>query len=279
MTTTMHDSARVRANPPAPGVAVLARGAAPVRLYVVFLLLLVSSVAWRRGAFFSGGVDGVVVAKAGLTMLAFAVALLSRRPRDAWSSVRGAPLLLLVAYLSVATVGGLLVGDPLPSFVLAARAGLLGRRSCSSWSATGGTRSSPRWPARCCSSRCSAPSPGWAPSARRAGSTAGSRPSTPTRSASWSACPSCSPSGAARPSTGTGWTTPRSPCSWASSGSPAPAPAWPRSSSGCWSCSPSPLGCRPSSQACAPARSPCCSTSPSSRPSCRRSRAAGAARA
>ena len=126
MTTTMHDSARVRVNPPAPGVAVLARGAAPVRLYVVFLLLLVSSVAWRRGAFFSGGVDGVVVAKAGLTMLAFAVALLSRRPRDAWSSVRGAPLLLLVAYLSVATVGGLLVGDPLPSFVLAARAGLLG---------------------------------------------------------------------------------------------------------------------------------------------------------
>ena len=125
MTTTLHRSARLRGNPPAPTVAVLSLRAAPVRLYVVFLLLLVASVAWRRGAFFSGGVDGVVVAKAGLTSLAFAVALLSRRPRDAWASVRGAPLLWLLAYLSAATVGGLLSGDALPSFVLAARVGLL----------------------------------------------------------------------------------------------------------------------------------------------------------
>ena len=51
----------------------LSRHAAPLRLYVVFLLLLVSSVAWRKGAYFSGAVDSVVLAKAGLTMLAFLI--------------------------------------------------------------------------------------------------------------------------------------------------------------------------------------------------------------
>lgn len=126
MSTTFPSPDRLRQDAPrAADVAVLARGAAPTRLYVVFLLLLVSSVAWRKGAFFSGGLDTVVVAKAGLTSLAFLIALLSRRPRHAWSSVRGAPLLWLVAYLSIATVGGLLSGDPLPSVVLAARVGLL----------------------------------------------------------------------------------------------------------------------------------------------------------
>lgn len=127
MTTTIPASGPAAAAParPSPTAAVLARGAAPARLYLVFLLLLVSSVAWRKGAFFSGGVDGVVLAKAALTSLAFLVAAASRRPSGAWGSVRGAPMLWLVAYLTVATVGGLLSGDILPSFVLAARVGLL----------------------------------------------------------------------------------------------------------------------------------------------------------
>ena len=104
---------------------VLGLGAAPLRLYLVFLLLLVSSVAWRKGAFFSGGVDSVVIAKAALTSLAFVVAALGRRPPGAWHSLRGAPVLWLVGYLVVATVGGLLSGDTVASFVLAARVGLL----------------------------------------------------------------------------------------------------------------------------------------------------------
>ena len=108
-----------------PTVVVLSRHAAPMRLYVVFLLLLVSSVAWRRGAYFSGGVDSVVLAKAGLTVLAFTIAALTPRLPGATATVRAAPLLWLLGYLTVATVGALLVGDPLPSFVLAARVGLL----------------------------------------------------------------------------------------------------------------------------------------------------------
>lgn len=108
-----------------PTMAVLARGAAPLKLYLIFLLLLVSSVAWRKGAYFSGGVDTVVVLKAALTVLAFVLAVLGRRAPGAWDSLRGAPLLWLVGYLALATVGGLLNGDPFPSFVLAARVGLL----------------------------------------------------------------------------------------------------------------------------------------------------------
>ncbi|GAA5109371.1 hypothetical protein GCM10023339_09360 [Alloalcanivorax gelatiniphagus] len=124
MTTTAPSSDHGPAlSPPAP-VAVLSR-VAPFRVYLVFTLLLVASVAWRKGAYFSGGVDGVVVAKAALTSLAFVVALLDRRPPRAWSTLRGAPVLYLVAYLAVATVGGLLTGDPLPSLVLAARVALL----------------------------------------------------------------------------------------------------------------------------------------------------------
>jgi hypothetical protein len=106
-------------------LVVLAWGAAPLRLYVVFLLLLVSSVAWRKGAFFSGGVDTVVLAKAGLTLVAFAIAVLTPRLPGAWATIRAAPLMWLTAYLTIATVGSLLTGDALPSFVLAARVGLL----------------------------------------------------------------------------------------------------------------------------------------------------------
>jgi hypothetical protein len=97
----------------------------PFRLELILLLLVVSTVAWRKGTYFSGGFDTVVLAKAALTLLAFATALLTPRPAGAWSRFRGAPVLWLVAYLAIASVGGLLNGDPLPSVVLACRVGLL----------------------------------------------------------------------------------------------------------------------------------------------------------
>ena len=115
----------VRPPVPDPPLVVLSRHAAPLRLYVIFLLLLVASVAWRKGTYFSGGVDAVVLAKAGLTVLAFLIAMLTPRPPGAWATIRAAPLLWLTAYLSVATVGALLDDGALPSFVLAARVGLL----------------------------------------------------------------------------------------------------------------------------------------------------------
>jgi O-antigen ligase len=97
----------------------------PFPLVLTCLLLVVSSVAWRKGAFYSGGIDVVVVAKAALTVVATFIALLMRRPPGAWGSVRAAPALWLGAYLLVSIIGGIINADGLPTIVLAGRLALL----------------------------------------------------------------------------------------------------------------------------------------------------------
>ncbi|GAA1627038.1 hypothetical protein GCM10009790_07100 [Georgenia ruanii] len=97
----------------------------PFPLFFVCLLLVVSSVAWRRGAFYSGGLDVVVVAKAALTVLAVVIALLMRRPPGAWGRMAAAPVLWLGSYLLISVIGGILNADGLPTIVLAGRLALL----------------------------------------------------------------------------------------------------------------------------------------------------------
>lgn len=97
----------------------------PFPLFLTWLLLLVSSVAWRRGAFYEGGVDTVVVAKAALTVLAVLLALLMRRPAGSWGRVRAAPVLWLGGYLLIAVIGGVMNSDAVAAVVLAGRLGLL----------------------------------------------------------------------------------------------------------------------------------------------------------
>src|SRR5690606_40173521 len=97
----------------------------PFSLVLTCLLLLVSSVAWRRGAFYEGGLDVVVVAKAVLTVVAVAIAFLTPRAPGAWGRMRAAPVLWLGAYLAVAVVGGMVNADGLPAVVLACRLALL----------------------------------------------------------------------------------------------------------------------------------------------------------
>jgi hypothetical protein len=105
----------------------------PFALFFTCLLLVVSSVAWRKGSFYSGGLDVVVVAKAALTVLAVVIALMMKRTRGSWAGMRAAPVLWLGGYLLVAVIGGIINAEALPSIVLAGRA------------------------ARCWCSRCSAP--------------------------------------------------------------------------------------------------------------------------
>jgi len=96
-----------------------------VRPFLACLLLLVAAVAWRRGAYFSGGLDVVVVAKGLLTLLALALVATAPSRGPDWSRLRVGPVPWLAVYAAVATVGAALSGDPLPTAVLAARLGLL----------------------------------------------------------------------------------------------------------------------------------------------------------
>lgn len=97
----------------------------PFALFFTCLLLVVSSVAWRKGSFYSGGLDVVVVAKAALTVLAVVIALMMKRTRGSWGRMRAAPVLWLGGYLLIAVIGGIINAEALPSIVLAGRVGLL----------------------------------------------------------------------------------------------------------------------------------------------------------
>ena len=118
--TESHQVAEVQAD---PSVRVLSLR--PFALFLICLLLLVSSVAWRKGSYYSGGLDGVVVAKAALTVVAVAVALLVKRPVGSWARMGAAPVLWLSTYLTISVIGGVINADGLSSIVLAGRLGLL----------------------------------------------------------------------------------------------------------------------------------------------------------
>jgi hypothetical protein len=97
----------------------------PFRVQLICALLVISSVGWRRGVYFSGGLDSVVVAKAVLTLLALVLAITAQRRAGAWQQYRGTPVLWMGAYLLIACIGGLLGSSAFPSVVLAGRLALV----------------------------------------------------------------------------------------------------------------------------------------------------------
>jgi len=97
----------------------------PFRLILIFLLLLVSAVAWRKGAYYSGGLDAVVLGKAAMSLVALLLAVTSPRRGASWSSLRAGLVPWLGLYLTIGSVGALLHGAGFPSIVLAFRIGLL----------------------------------------------------------------------------------------------------------------------------------------------------------
>jgi hypothetical protein len=102
-------------------------GAAPSRraLLVTWTLVVVSVLSWRTEAYYSGGLDAVVVAKALLSV----VALL--RANSAWaraahrSSIGVRSLLIVGAYLTVTVLGGWASSTLASSGVLAVRVAIL----------------------------------------------------------------------------------------------------------------------------------------------------------
>ena len=99
----------------------------PVRLVVILVLLVVATVSWRRGVYYDGGADLVVLAKAALTCAAFALALTAPAHDTGLRHVRAAPAIWLAVYLGLAAASGAIAAiDTLASLVLVARIALLG---------------------------------------------------------------------------------------------------------------------------------------------------------
>lgn len=104
--------------PRLPGAVAPRRSASP---YIVWLLTLASVVSWRRGVYFSGGLDPVVVTKAAVGLAAVAAA--------AWSFHRGKgrlragsrTLAFLIAYASISILGAISDGNLPASLVLTVR--------------------------------------------------------------------------------------------------------------------------------------------------------------
>lgn len=102
---------------------------APVRpisgAHVVWVLLLASTVPWRKGVYFDGGLDSVVVGKAALSIAALVLAAVLARRSMANLRVPALPILLLGAYLAVTVVGGYASDQLAPAAVLAVRVSIL----------------------------------------------------------------------------------------------------------------------------------------------------------
>lgn len=96
----------------------------PVRVLVICLLMVVSTVGWRRGQYFSGALDPVVVAKGGLSALALALAYFAVqagvRRRLGTGSVW-----VLVVVLGSSVFGAFVHGTLLPGGMVALRVAVL----------------------------------------------------------------------------------------------------------------------------------------------------------
>lgn len=94
---------------------------APWRLLGIWLLLVAGVLEWRNGELYAGGLDGVVVAKGFVTLIAFLLAAYDAnlRPRP---SLRGARTLALVGtYLAATVIGGMAGGSLTTAAILAGR--------------------------------------------------------------------------------------------------------------------------------------------------------------
>lgn len=117
------DTARGRTGDVPPGRRP-GRAAASGRARLIALLVVVGAVSWRRGEYFSGALDPVVVAKAAVSLLALALALLlaqsgPRRPLGTGT------LWWVGAWLGASVLGAVTAGNAVAGGVVAVRVGVL----------------------------------------------------------------------------------------------------------------------------------------------------------
>lgn len=89
--------------------------------FFTLLLLVIATVSWRRGVYYSGGLDPVVVGKGAVSLVALTMAWFARQSSPVLVRVRGRSLLFLLSYLAISVLGAYAAGQLAPSAILAAR--------------------------------------------------------------------------------------------------------------------------------------------------------------
>jgi hypothetical protein len=91
----------------------------------VWTMLIVSLLTWRKGAFYNGGLDPVVAAKALLVFIGLAISLNLMRRLGPRHVIGVTSVCLVSSYLVVTLIGSLAQGSPFASLILAIRVGLV----------------------------------------------------------------------------------------------------------------------------------------------------------
>lgn len=91
------------------------------RLMCVWVMLLFSVLSWRSGAYYSGGVDPVVAAKAMLSLASLAIAWLTWSASAERREIGARSVLIVSAYLATALLGGSATGTVFASTILTTR--------------------------------------------------------------------------------------------------------------------------------------------------------------
>lgn len=92
-----------------------------VRLYLIWLLVLVGLVPWRTEVYYSGGVDPVVAAKGMLAVFALMLAWLAADQAPRRNAVGARSFTIVVAFATTTALGGWATGSLLTSLVLSTR--------------------------------------------------------------------------------------------------------------------------------------------------------------
>lgn len=87
----------------------------------MWALLLAATIPWRTDVYFDGAIDGVVIGKAVLSLLALAIAAYLAGHALKMRQVAVSPVLYMCLYLGVTVVGGMAQGDLVAASIVAAR--------------------------------------------------------------------------------------------------------------------------------------------------------------
>ena len=99
-------------------------------IHLVWALLVAAVIPWRTGSFYEGALDPVVLAKAGLSVLAVVASLAIAARADPRVAVAAQPVLLLSLYLVVTVLGGIANGTTASAVIVAVRMSLLMAAIC-----------------------------------------------------------------------------------------------------------------------------------------------------